>query len=174
MKSTTNAMEMDPMNPRRDYKMPWIMAQLGSGMAAALGWVITTAAVLLYTSRHRDDLEMAGFFSILTAGVVFIVWLTILMPIYRRIPPEARIWKWPFSTLSGAIAGELVMLAFSAWSNSGILLHHFSFEFFSYLLISPFAIWGMFLGGSIGLIAGLTHTFFRKLRKPLNLSKEDV
>jgi len=168
MKSTTNAMEMDPMNPLRDYKMPWIKALLGSGTAAALGWGLTTAAVLLYAGRHKDDGDWAWYLSLLAAAVVFLLWLTVLLPIYRRISPEARIWKWPLSTLSGAIAGELVMFAFCAFSNSGILLHHFSFEFFFYLLISPFAIWGMCLGGSIGLAAGLTHTFFRKSRMPLH------
>jgi hypothetical protein len=162
MKASTNAMEMDPMNPLRDYKMPWIKALLGSGMSAVLGWGITTAAVLLYAGRHKDDGDWAWYLSLLAAAVVFLLWLTVLLPIYRRISPEARIWKWPFSTLLGAAAGELVMFVFCAFSNSGILLHHFSFEFLFVLLTGPFAIWGMCLGGSIGLIAGLTHSFFRK------------
>jgi hypothetical protein len=168
MKASSNAAEMDPMNPLRDYKMPWIKALLGSGMSAVLGWGITTAAVLLYAGRHKDDGDWAWYLSLLAAAVVFLLWLTVLLPIYRRISPEARIWKWPFSTLLGAVAGELVMFAFCAFSNSGILLHHFSFEFLFVLLTGPFAIWGVCLGGSIGMIAGLTHTFFRKLRKPLH------
>jgi hypothetical protein len=168
MKASSNATEMDPMKPLRDYKMPWIRALLGSGMAAALGWGLTTAAVLLYAGRHKDDGDWAWYLSLLAAAVVFLLWLTVLLPIYRKIPPEARIWKWPFSTLLGAAAGELVMFAFCAFSNSGILLHYFSFKFLFVLLTGPFAIWGVCLGGSIGLIAGLTHTFFRKLRKPLH------
>jgi hypothetical protein len=168
MKSTANAMEMDPMIPLRDYKMPWIRALLGSGMAAALGWGITTGTLLLCMGSHFDDREWAWYLSRLVAVVVSLAWLTVLLPIYRRISPEARIWKWPFSTILGAAAGELVMFAFCAFSNSGILLHHFSFEFLFVLLTGPFAIWGMCLGGSIGLAAGLTHTFFRKSRMPLH------
>ena len=83
MKASTNAMEMDPMNPLRDYKMQWIKALLGSGMAAALGWGITTAAVLLYAGRHKDDGDWAWYLSLLAAAVVFLLWLTVLLPIYR-------------------------------------------------------------------------------------------
>jgi MFS family permease len=162
MKASSNAAEMDPMIPLRDYKMPWIRALLASGMAAALGWGITTGALLLCMGSHFDDREWAWYLSRLVAVVVSLAWLTVLLPIYRRIPPEARIWKWPLSMVSGAVAGELVMIAILAWFNSETLLHHFSPFVFFLLLINPFAIWAISLGGSIGLIAGLTHTIFRK------------
>ena len=135
------------------------MKTLGSFLSAIVGWCSFNVVGLVYFffvpgghSTHWD----APIIALYSAAAVFFVWLTVLWPLYMRVPANSLLWRWPICTLCGVACAILLCCA---------LLPLFGFRVPSWEAFSTSLYVGSIIGGTTCLFGSLTAPFFRTARR---------
>jgi hypothetical protein len=91
---------------------------LGSFSSVLCGWFAAILVALAWASGEAlHQSEQAGGVFIAAAWIAAIispfflvpVWLLVVLPLYFFVPPTSRLWRWPFCTLLGMLAGVLIL-----------------------------------------------------------------
>jgi glucan phosphoethanolaminetransferase (alkaline phosphatase superfamily) len=152
---------MSDLEKSPQLKMPWRRAVAGSFLAGLFGCVVMNGYLMALFLRQHESLKGNIGFTLVAAFsalFVLVVWLAVLMPIYHGVSSESVIWRWPISTLLGAVSSWVVMAIFFASSTP----NHVSFV--ALLFQNPYNWLAGLCGGSIGLFAGLTARYFHANR----------
>jgi hypothetical protein len=165
-----------------EYKFPWTRPSIasvprksnsrlvfGSLLSALVGWMALGVCTLVleclqYYAFPKDvryifmqtalaDYEVTMLFG---AGLIFVTWFIVLLPLYSLVPLKSRLWKWPICTICGVLSGALIMAIFSRIS-SPATVHSDQF-------VGPCALAGI-VGGVTCLFGSLTKHRFQNFSK---------
>lgn len=113
---------MESHESRSDLRAPLGRRILGSAYAAIFGWAILSAVFLVEAFLERAEPRSnppsteawfiaPTYISLIAAAMIAATWLVALLPLYLLIPRRSVLWSWPVCTVSGALAGSLIMCA---------------------------------------------------------------